>query len=45
MKIISHPEIVRYEKTIRSKAHIYIIAEYIEGKDLYQFVKKKKHLP
>jgi serine/threonine protein kinase len=44
MKIISHPQIVKYQQTIRSKAHIYIIAEYIEGKDLYQFVKERKHL-
>jgi serine/threonine protein kinase len=35
MKIISHPQIVKYKETIHSKSHIYIIAEYIYGKDLY----------
>jgi serine/threonine protein kinase len=44
MKIISHPQIVKYQETIRSKAHIYIIAEYIYGNDLYEYVKKRKRL-
>lgn len=44
MKVISHPQIVKYQETIMSKTHIYIIAEYIYGKDLYEYVKKKKYL-
>lgn len=44
MKIISHPQIVKYQETIRSKAHIYIIAEYIYGNDLYEYVKRRKRL-
>lgn len=44
MKVISHPQIVKYQQTIRSKAHIYIIAEYIHGKDLFTFVTKRKRL-
>lgn len=44
MKVISHPQIVKYQETIMSKTHIYIIAEYVNGKDLYEFVKKRKYL-
>ena len=35
MKILEHPQIIKYNTTIRSKEHIYIIAEYVYGRDLY----------
>lgn len=44
MKILSHPQIVKYNTTIRSKEHIYIVAEYVDGKDLYEYVRKKGRL-
>ena len=44
MKVLSHPQIIKYKDTIRSKSHIYIIAEYIYGKDLYEYVRKRKQL-
>jgi len=44
MKVLSHPQIIKYKQTIRSKSHIYIIAEYIYGKDLCEYVSKRKKL-
>ena len=44
MKILSHPQIVKYNTTIRSKEHIYIVAEYVNGKDLYEYVRKQGRL-
>jgi serine/threonine protein kinase len=44
MKLLQHPQIVRYNRTIRSKEHIYIVAEYVNGRDLYEYVRKRKRL-
>lgn len=44
MRIINYPQIVKHQETIRSKTHIYIIAEYIPGKDLFEYVSSKKRL-
>lgn len=44
MKILSHPQIVKYNTTIRSKEHIYIIAELVCGKNLDEYVRRKGRL-
>ena len=44
MKILSHPQIVKYNTTIRSKEHIYIVAELVCGKNLDEYVRKKGRL-
>ena len=44
MKIIDHPQIVKYKETIKTKTRIYIVTEYIAGEDLYEYVKVRNHL-
>lgn len=44
LKILNHPQIVKYVDTIYSKTHEYIITEYIYGEDLYEYVRKRKFL-
>ena len=44
MKILNHPQIVKYKETIRTKNFEYIITEYIYGEELYHYVKKRGKL-
>ena len=44
MRIINHPNIIKYKETILTKNSIYIITEYIPGEDLFQYVKRRKFL-
>ena len=42
LKKLRHKNIVQIYDTISSTNHIYLIMEYIEGADLYDFISKKK---
>lgn len=44
MKILNHPQIVKYKETIHTKNFEYIITEYIYGEDLFEYVKKRGSL-
>ena len=44
LSILRHPNIVQLYETINSDNTIYIIMEYIEGKDLFQYIYSMQHL-
>ena len=44
LSILRHPHIVQLYETITSDNNIYIIMEYIEGKDLFQYIYSMHHL-
>ena len=44
LSILRHPNIVQLYETITSDNNIYIIMEYIEGKDLFQYIYSMQHL-
>ena len=44
LSILRHPNIVQLYETITSDNTIYIIMEYIEGKDLFQYIYSMQHL-
>jgi hypothetical protein len=35
MKIVNHPQIIKYKETIITKGYIYIITELAHGEDLF----------
>ena len=44
LSIVRHPNIVQLYETLTSDNNIYIIMEYIEGKDLFQYIYSMNHL-
>ena len=44
LKSLHHPNIAQLYETITSDKHIYIIMEYAEGKDLFQYIYSKTYL-
>ena len=44
LSILRHPNIVQLYETITSENNIYIIMEYVEGKDLFQYIYSMQHL-
>ena len=38
LTVLRHPNIAQLYETITSERHIYIIMEYIEGRDLFQYI-------
>ena len=44
MKILNHPGIVKYQETIETKTHIYLIMELFKGGDLLEFISKNSFL-
>jgi tRNA A-37 threonylcarbamoyl transferase component Bud32 len=44
LKIINHPQVLKYHETINTKTHEYIITEYIYGEDLFEYVRKRSRL-
>ena len=38
LTVLRHPNIAQLYETITSERHIYIVMEYIEGKDLFQYI-------
>ena len=42
--VVRHPNIVQLYETISSDNNIYIIMEYVEGKDLFQYIYSMQHL-
>ena len=44
LSIVRHPNIVQLYETITSDNNIYIIMEYVEGKDLFQYIYSMQHL-
>ena len=44
LQIVKHPNIVQLYETLTSDNNIYIIMEYIEGKDLFQYIYSVHHL-
>lgn len=44
LKKLRHKNIIQLYETIRSPRNIYLIMEYIEGKDLFNYITKKKKL-
>ena len=44
LSILRHPNIVQLYETITSNNNIYIIMEYVEGKDLFQFIYSMQRL-
>ena len=44
LSILRHPNIVQLYETITRDNNIYIIMEYIEGKDLFQYIYYMQHL-
>ena len=38
LKALRHPNIAQLYETITSERHIYIVMEYVEGKDLFQYI-------
>ena len=44
LKSLHHPNIAQLYETITSEKHIYIIMEYAEGKDLFQYIYSKNYL-
>lgn len=44
LKALRHPNIAQLYETITSERHIYIIMEYIEGRDLFQYIYSKNYL-
>ena len=44
LSILRHPNIVQLYETITSDNTIYIIMEYVEGKDLFQYIYSMQHL-
>ena len=44
LSILRHPNIVQLYETITNDNNIYIIMEYVEGKDLFQYIYSVHHL-
>ena len=44
LSILRHPNIVQLYETITNENNIYIIMEYVEGKDLFQYIYSMQHL-
>ena len=44
MQIFEHPLLVGLKETIKTKNHLYIVTELVNGKDLYEFVRDLKYL-
>ena len=44
LKTLRHPNIAQLYETITSERHFYIVMEYIEGKDLFQYIYSKNYL-
>ena len=44
LSIVRHPNIVQLYETISSDNNIYIIMEYVEGRDLFQYIYSMQHL-
>ena len=45
LTVLRHPNIAQLYETITSERHIYIIMEYIEGRDLFQYIYSLQKLP
>ena len=44
LTVLRHPNIAQLYETITTEKHIYIIMEYIEGHDLFQYIYANNHL-
>lgn len=44
LKKLRHKNIVQLYDSVHSKRHIYLVMEYAEGSDLFEFIKRKKRL-
>ena len=44
MKLLNHPNIVKFKEAIETTTHIFIVTELIRGGDLYNFVNNKGYL-
>ena len=44
LKIVRHPHIVQLYETLTSDKNIFLVMEYIEGKDLFQYIYSIHHL-
>jgi len=44
LKKLRHKNIIQLYETIRSNRNIYLIMEYIDGKDLFEYISQKKRL-
>lgn len=42
MKQVKHKNLVQLYDTVCSSKHIYLIMEYVDGGDLYQYINKRK---
>ncbi len=44
LKKLRHKNIIQLYETIKSKRNIYLIMEYVDGKDLFEYISRKKRL-
>lgn len=44
MSIVSHPMLLTLKESLQTKAHLYIVTELVDGKDMLEFVKDSKYL-
>ena len=45
LTVLRHPNIAQLYETITSERHIYIVMEYVEGRDLFQYIYSLQKLP
>lgn len=45
MQVVSHPLLLNFKESIQTKTHIYIVTELVQGTDLFDYVRRKQHLP
>ena len=44
MKVVNHPQIIRYKETLTTRTTINLILELVEGEDLFELVRKRKFI-
>nr|QBK88840.1 MAG: serine/threonine protein kinase [Mimivirus LCMiAC01] len=42
MKLLDHPNCIGYKNVVQDKQYVYIILEYVNGRELFNILKKKK---